>query len=431
VGNVIRDLGSVRASSPRRFMTTAPRRGMNILLGTLVRRQEPTTGRTAIPKTRDNSIAWLEKGDEYFAALVDAIAAACHSVRLESYIYMADGPGPAIAAALTAAARRGVQVRVLVDAFGSLELPEAFWNELRGSGGECRRFNPLNLKRITCRNHRKLLVCDETVAFLGGFNISAAEAGDGVTRGWRDLGLRLTGPLAQALAATFDEMFALADFRHPRLLRLRLGRLRQLRLPRLRRSAVPLPQLLTSRPGGSTSPIRQALRRDLAQARTVHIISAYFLPTWRLHRALLSLARGGGDVQIVLARHSDVPLSQLASRSLYHRALHAGIRVFEYQPQVLHTKLIIIDQAVYVGSANLDTRSLAINYELLVRLDQAGVAREAERIFQGYLPLCREIERDAWQASRTLWQRIKGRLAYLVLARLDPYLARRQLGRRQ
>jgi cardiolipin synthase len=313
---------------------------------------------------------------------------------------------------------------VLVDALGSLDLPKSFWAELEEAGGAFRFFNPLELRRIAFRDHRKLVVCDERRAFVGGFNISGQEAGDGLARGWRDLAVCIEGPLAKSLAASFDEMFGWAGTRRPRLLRLR-----RFRWPRLRKGESAPSQILSSSPSGKRSPIRRALLQDLKQARSVRIISAYFLPTWGLRRALVGIARRGGDVQMVLAGQSDVPLSRLAGRALYQRFLRAGIRIFEYQPQVLHSKLVIVGSVVYVGSANLDARSLGINYELVVRVDQPQATRDAERIFQSHLPACREIRPAEWRTARGLWEKLKERLAYLLLARVDPYLARRQLTR--
>lgn len=381
-------------------------------------------GNGAIPATHHNRFTWIETGDAYYTALISAIDAARQSVRLESYIYTAEGPGLDIRAALIRAARRGVQVKVLMDAFGSLELPGDYWDGLRAAGGAFRAFNPLELRRIAFRDHRKLVVCDGRVAFVGGFNISSQEVGDGLTRGWRDLAVRLEGALVKPLADSFDEMFQWALVRRPRMLRLR-----RFRLPGLSHRRVPPPQILTSSPSGRNSPLRSALVHDLKGARSVRIISAYFLPSGGLRRALVGIARRGGDVQMVLAGQSDVPLSRLAGRALYQRYLHAGIRIFEYQPQVLHTKLFAIGSVVYIGSANLDARSLGINYELVVRLDQPQAVLDAERIFQSHLPACHEIRPEQWRSSRGLWEKLKERVAHLVLAYIDPYLARRQLAR--
>ena len=153
--------------------------------------------------------------------MLEAIEAARVSVRLEIYTC---SPGPLAVrflAALAAAQERGASVRVMVDAVGSIDLPETFWDPLRGAGGEARQFNPLSLNRFGIRDHRKLLVCDEQTAIIGGFNIAQEYDGDGVTSGWCDVGLKLTGAVVAELAAAFDEMFARVDFRHKRFMRLR------------------------------------------------------------------------------------------------------------------------------------------------------------------------------------------------------------------
>ncbi len=185
-------------------------------------------------------------------------------------------------------------------------------------------------------------------------------------------------------------------------------------------------QLLLSGPGRGSSPIKRALRRDLAGARNVQIIIAYFLPTWRIRRALTRVVWRGGRVQLVLAGKSDVLVSQLAGQSLYRRFLKAGVEIFEYQPQILHTKLIIIDDVIYLGSANLDQRSLNINYELMIRFESRQMAEQARAVFANTLQHCQPITFEQWRKSRSLWRRLKQRWAYFLLVRIDPYIAKRQ-----
>ena len=351
--------------------------------------------------------------------MLAAIDAAKQTVCLETYIFSDDELGRRFRDALLAAIQRGVKVRVLVDGIGSNDLPDDFWSSLTTAGGEARVFNPVALKRFGIRNHRKLLVCDARVAFIGGFNISHEYEGDGVTRGWRDVGLQLEGGLIGELSASFDEMFALADFRHKRLVRLWRAKHKKI-------VVAVNEQLLLGGPGRGWNPIRRALNKDLAHARRVQIIEAYFLPTWRIRRALSRAARKGGEVQLVLAGKTDVALSQLAGRSLYQRLLNSGAQVSEYQPQILHAKLLVIDDAVYVGSANLDPRSLSINYELMIRFQNPQMAAEARGIFSDAMGHSQQIDIVAWKRSRTFWMKIKERLAYFVLARIDPHVARLQ-----
>jgi cardiolipin synthase len=364
------------------------------------------------------AIRWLWQGREIFPAMHEAIAEAARSIRLETYIYTDGKVGRQMLAALTQAARRGVKVQVLVDAIGSWFLPDAFFSPLLAAGGEFRRFNPLHPLRFGVRDHRKLLVCDEAISFLGGFNVADEYAGDGVTAGWCDLGVRIeSADLAAKLAASFSELFALAEFHDQAWRQFRAFRRR--RTSRGERGS----DLLLARPGRGASPFQSALYRQLKRARCVQIVTPYFLPTLRLRRELVRVVRQGGRVQLVLAGKTDVPLSQLAARSLYRRLLKAGIEIYEYQPQILHAKLVRIDDVVFAGSSNFDIRSLNLNYELMFRMDDAATARGAEIIFARLLEHSRKIERHAWRQAQTFWGRWRHRWAHFLLTRIDPFVA--------
>jgi cardiolipin synthase len=294
---------------------------------------------------------WLCTGDEVFPEMLAEIDAAKKSVCLEIYVFQDSPLGIRFREALILACKRGAKVRVLMDAVGSYFLPSHFWGSLRSAGGEVRQFNPVTLKRLIIRNHRKLLVCDERVAFVGGFNIASEYEGDGVKCGWCDVGLKIEGALVAQLAASFDEMFGRADFRHKHFMPLRKSNAKKI-------VAQPKEQLLFSGPGRGRNPFKRALHGDLKRAQNVQMIIAYFLPTWRLRRDLMSVARRGGKVQLILAGKSDVLLSMLAAQGLYRRFLKGNIEIYEYQPQILHAKLIVVDDIVYLGSANLDTHML-------------------------------------------------------------------------
>jgi cardiolipin synthase len=183
-------------------------------------------------------------------------------------------------------------------------------------------------------------------------------------------------------------------------------------------------KLLLSGPGRGRSPFKRSLSKDLAGARDVQIMVAYFLPTWRIRRELIRVARRGGRVRLIFPGKTDVPLSQYACRSLYRRLLRAGIEIYEYQPQILHAKLIIIDDLVYAGSSNLDPRSLYINYELMVRFQNKKLVAGAREIFAKKLEHCQRIELEAWKKSSTWWRRMRQRWAYFLLVRVDPLVAR-------
>lgn len=352
-----------------------------------------------------------------FPAMLDAIANAQEFVRLETYIYSNGHIGQLFADALLSASKRGVRVCVLVDDFGSWSLPQNYFDPLIAAGAHVRRFNRLSFWRFAVRDHRKLLVCDDGVAFVGGFNISDEYDGDGVAHGWCDVGARLENrELVAALTASFDELFSSAEIRR-----------RSLRRFLARRHSIFEWDDSTSRRSDLRPPtFSKLLRRDLANAHEVRIVSAYFLPTYRLRRALMRAAREGCRVRLILPGKTDVPLSKLAAQNLYKRLLQAGVEIYEYEPQILHAKMICAGPVTYIGSANLDIRSLRLNYELIIRFRDKNIAAGAAEIFEKILAHSQRIDPDAWRQKQTWWQRWKFRWANFLLTRVDPFVALRE-----
>lgn len=363
---------------------------------------------------------WLPHGAAAYAEMERQIDAALHTIRLEWYLVRAAGPAVRLRDSLLRALRRGVEIRVLVDAYGSAELPADYFSGLERLGAVVRVFNPRRLLRLLFRNHRKLLICDGETAVVGGFNIGPEYDGDGVTLGWRDLGVLIRGPVAADLCRSFDEMFELAEFTPAALRRFRAGgRQPDASLQRI--------TLLTSGPGCRHSTLRRTLYRDLAQARSVMIIAAYFLPSARIRRLLRRCVQRGGRVQVMLAGRTDVPLAKLAAEHHYARLMRAGVDIYEYQPQILHAKTLFIDDVAYVGSCNLDARSLRINYELLLRLDWPEFAAVGRKQFLDDLDRCRRIVPRRWTEGRSRWRALRSRVAHFLLARVDPLIAQRKL----
>lgn len=361
---------------------------------------------------------WLTTGDAAFETMQGRIATARETVRLEMYIYEPDPIGEQFRSTLIEARRRGVSVHLLIDALGSQALPDDYWKDFTAAGGVVRRFNPLVLRRLPIRNHRKLLVCDGATAIIGGFNIAKEYEGDGVHRGWRDIGVELHGPIVRALENSFEQLFERADERPKRFVRFRKPR---------RPPAIDTGdgcRLLLGTPGRGAGAIQNSLLQDFAKAGTVRLMVPYFLPSARLRRAIQRAARRGGRVQLIVPGRTDVPISKLAAESLYARLLRSGVEIHEYQPQILHAKLFLMDRAVYVGSSNLDTRSLHLNHELLVRLEDAASRAQAEAYFESALEHSRQIRLGEWSRGRSLWTRLRERWAWFLLARVDPWVAR-------
>lgn len=364
--------------------------------------------------------ALLRNGSSAYARMLALIDGARHSVDLETYIYRADVVGDRFRLALTAAAIRGVRVRVLVDAFGSAALPDDYFAPIEDAGGAVRRFNPRRLLRPSFRNHRKLLRCD-AAAVVGGLNVGAEYDGDGVGQGWRDLALEIHGPIVTDLAGSFDRMWTLAPFGRRAVRAFWNARVR-----RPSETTVDAPQVLFAGAGWPTHELRRRLIRDIRAARHCSAWVAYFLPSRRLGRALRQTARTG-EVRLLTGRRTDVPIARWASERYFGRFLRARAAIYEYEPQIVHAKAVVADDVVYLGSANLDVRSLHINFELLLRLPDATLAAALREEFTGDLRHSQALTREEWTRSRKWWHPLRSWAAHFVLARLDPYVAGRRL----
>jgi cardiolipin synthase len=283
-------------------------------------------------------------------------------------------------------------------------------------------FNPQRWLRRSFRNHRKLLACDGRHAVLGGFNIAPEYAGDGVTRGWCDTAVYVGGPIVGQLEASFDAMCALAPFTPGAFRRFR----KVVRHGPVATAPAGAPvQLLLAGPGTRGRLLRHRMGADLTHARDIGIASAYFLPSRGFRRMLYRAARRGHQVSLLLAGHSDVPLARLAAERLYGRLLARGVHVHEYQPQILHAKLLLTDDVAYLGSANLDRRSLHINYELLLRFAWPELVADAWHWYGQRLLSAEPLDRNTLRMRRGPWRRLLSWLAYYLLARLDPLVAKR------
>jgi cardiolipin synthase len=363
---------------------------------------------------------WLCGGGNFFPAMLDAIGSARQSVELEIYIYADDQIGRQFLDALTQSAKRGVKVRVLADAYGSFMLSRSFFEPLILAGGEVRFFNPLRFSRFGVRDHRKLLICDRQTSFLGGANICDCHSGDGISQGWFDLMAKMEdAELAGLLADEFEQTFANAAFAH--------GRFRRLRAFRRFRRRTDETQIFAVRPGRGAGGFQRALHWELTRAQAADFIVPYFLPSRKLRKLLRQIVKRGGRVRLILPALCDVPLARAAGLIYYARLLRGGVEIYEYQPQILHAKLCIVDEKVFAGSSNLDVRSFNLNYELMLRFTDHATVAGAKEIFSEALKRSRRIELKEFRRSQNFWQRWKNYWAHFLVARIDPLLGLRQI----
>ena len=367
-----------------------------------------------------NRLTLLDTGPRRLDALLALIDGARHDLRILYYIYADDETGRRVNAALIAAARRGVSTALIVDGFGS-EADEAFYAPLREAGVSVCRFSPRFGRRYLLRNHQKLALADaETRAaqiIIGGFNVEDDYFGTPSQAAWRDLGLLVVGPAAGRLAGYFD---ALHDWvMQPE------GKLRRLNaaLSRWSESKGPTRWLI----GGPTrrlSPWARTVRDDMRRGKRIDIIAAYFTPSPTILRRLDKAGRRRARVRVVTASKSDNNATIAAARFTYAGLLRKGVQLFEYQPTKLHTKLYVIDDAVHIGLANFDMRSLFINLELMFRVEDRAFADHVRGYVEGEIARSQPITRAWYKAHTGAVQRVRQFFAYLMIAVVDPGLSR-------
>src|SRR5512147_2732206 len=347
------------------------------------------------------TVRLLKNGEEAFPVMFDAMDRAALSISFEMYIIADDGTGREFREHLVRAARRGVEVRGLVDSWGSWNLSDSFWDELREAGGQVRWFHPLTHGLLPFRNHRKLLLVDDTLAIIGGLNVS-----DEYYRGannelpWRDNALEIRGPEVAGLRRSFQRMWAAADLPLRRLFSL----VRRERKTRRRTSGAI--RFLESGPENPMRPVRRAYRQVVKNAKqTIDLAMGYFYPHGRMLRAFKRAVRRGVRVRLLVPLHTDIPLARWAARGLYGRLLRAGVEVWEYTPTMMHSKLAITDDTLIAGSANLDIRSGRINYELVAVVTDPVLADKARADFEDDLKRSVRISFEDWK-KRPMLQKL-------------------------
>ena len=354
----------------------------------------------------------LESGDACFQALETAITAAAHHAHLEYYMWQQDRVGTRLRDLLVEKARAGVRVRLLLDPIGSDRTPDRFLQPLRDAGGEMAWFNPISLRRlrpnqVNFRAHRKIVVCDGQVGFTGGINIS--EDHSVIHRGpnaWRDTHLRIEGTPVHRLQFIFLEDWYFATDRAP---------FEPEFFPRFPDPpAGPWLQIVESGPDNNRHAIAQCFFAAIAGARRrVLLATPYFVPTEALNVALINAALRGVEVSILAPRRSDSRLVSAAARSYYDELVSAGVVIYEYGPPMLHAKLLVADERIAaVGSANFDNRSLALNFEAMAVIYDAGLATRLADSFAADLRLARRYVKPGRRA--TLGQRLGEATARLL-----------------
>lgn len=383
-------------------------------------------GMMAAPPYRDSEsfdvsaqghdFSFYPAGGDRRRALLDLIGQARRTLYVFYYLFADDDDGAAVRDALAAAARGGLEVHLMVDGFGTAT-PPAFFDPIVEAGGSFAVFNARRSVRYLIRNHQKMVIADGERALVGGFNVSRHYFAPPEDNGWNDLGVEVRGPVVADLARWYGQLAAWtrddkAQFRAIR------------RLVREWHPGDGPVRLLLGGPTRVPSSWARNVRRDLARGSRLDLVMAYFSPPHSMRRLMGRIGRSGA-ARLVMAARSDNTTTIGAARALYGRLLKAGVKIFEFLPCKLHTKLLVIDDAVYIGSANFDMRSIRLNLELMLRIEDAGLAAAVRGLIDGLAGASEEITPALHRSRRTWFNRIRWRLSWFLVHVLDYTITRR------
>lgn len=366
---------------------------------------------TTLPIQFYNNVKVLTNGPSTFREIIKELRKAKDHIHMEYYIIRDDKLGVHIRDILIEKAMQGVEIRILYDGVGSMQLTRSFFQPLREAGGHIHAFLPLKFPfldyRSNYRNHRKILIVDGRVGFLGGLNIGDEYLGrTEAFHFWRDTHLKLEGDAVYSLQAVFiqDWIFAAGkDFDCGRY------------FPRHDIKAVKPVQIVASSPDSRWNSIQNLYTQLVSMAeKKLYITTPYLIPDESLLTTLKLAALSDIDVRLLVPGIPDKKIVHWASRSYYEELMEAGVRIYEYTRGFIHAKVIQVDGKIAsVGTANLDIRSLHLGYEVNALIFGGEVVMTLEEDFFRDLKYCVEIDRKKW-AERPLWENLKESAARLL-----------------
>jgi cardiolipin synthase len=368
-------------------------------------------GLTMSSAVEGNSVEVFENG-AFFDVLIDAISAAERSVHFETFLWQEGTLGQRLADALSTRARAGVTVRVLLDATGTRKMGESVERQLKESGCKFEKFHEwsvLNIGVMNERDHRKLVVIDGRIAFLGGHCIVDTWLGNAEDQEhFADVSVRVRGPIVHSVQAAFSENW--------------VGQTGELFMgddafPPLERAGEVTAHAAYTKPEGSAPAVKILHHAVICCAKQrIWIQNPYFIPEPEAIDAFGEAVKRGVDVRVMMpsTSGSDNPMVQHAGHRNFEKLLRCGVRLFEYPHTLLHQKVMTIDGIwSSVGSTNFDDRSFETNDEITLGFLDAATAKRLDEIFEKYAPHCREIQLEAWR-KRGRFHKLIDQMYYLI-----------------
>ena len=366
------------------------------------------------PWRANNQFELLIDGPAFFEDWLARIADAQEQIDIELYLVTSGNSADRVEDALIAAAQRGVRVRCLFDGFGSRGFRSAQRRRWLEAGIDLRFYNPLRWNRGLqnfYRDHRKLLLIDQQVAYVGGAGLTDQFWQPGAASSdWHEVMVRVQGPVVEDWQTLFDDQW---DSCIERFFWQQNNSPKHVLKPDTQ--ALPFANIGKSRVAYAASTQHRNIQKSLLRAikgahQTVWLATPYFLPTWSVRRALRKAAVRGVDVRLLLTgRHTDLPSVRWAGQRYYPALLRKGVRIFEYQPRFLHLKMVMVDSWVTIGSCNFDHWNLRFNLENNLEVRDLGLQEQVWRSFDNDFKESLEITEEVWR-QRPLTQRVLQRL---------------------
>ena len=367
-------------------------------------------------EAQGHTFQFIPDGDERLERLIAHIESARECMQMFYFMFQEDEAGTRVRDALVAAAHRGVEVELMVDDFGT-DARDEFFDPLREAGARFDLFSPRLSVRYLIRNHQKMAIADRERVMAGGFNISDHYFASPPDNGWCDLGVYIEGPVTQQFCEWFDQLkhwieIKSSDFR---LIR---------RLVKQWDGGDGPVRLLLGGPGKSKSKWAICAKSDMNDSDQLDMVMAYFSPPRSMRRVIERLGRRG-KARIIMAGKSDNTTTIAAARSLYRPLSRANVQLFEFQPCKLHMKLIVVGDVTYFGSANFDHRSIRLNLELMVRVEDAALAQRMREMID-HIESASERITSEWRREHATWfNRMRWWLGRFIVSGVDYTVTRR------
>jgi len=364
-----------------------------------------------------NKLRLLPTGQDRLESILALIDGAKKSLELLFYMFTDDPVGEQVRDALVRAAGRGVKVRLLVDRFGCGSTKEEFLGPIKKAGGRYCIFHPRYGRRYLIRNHQKMAIADGKRAIIGGANINQFYMSDEGEERWRDLWLSIAGPAVPALQKYYDDIHRWTTRGKQRIRDLLImlnehneceGKL----------------QWKFGGPMRRRNPWPASIVTDINEGKRLDIVAAYFSPS-RAMRKRIKLLAARGKARIVTAAKSDNTATIAAARFTYRSLLRGGVEIYEYQPAKLHTKLYIIDDAVHIGSSNFDFRSIYLNLEVMLRIEDKKFADAMRAYVDGEVADSKRVTSAVHSRRANPWRRLKWVASYVLTTTMDYTVTRR------